>query len=49
MRPKTLGGGARYYTAAGEWNLFGTKLGPWPGGGYRMVAGAGFEPATSGL
>jgi hypothetical protein len=53
MRPSTLGE-ERFYVAEGEWNL----LGGFPGTGptrqpsdwrVRMVAGAGFEPATFGL
>jgi DNA invertase Pin-like site-specific DNA recombinase len=53
MQPSTVGA-ERFYVAEGEWNL----LGSFPGTGptrqpsdwrVRMVAGAGFEPATFGL
>ena len=44
----------RHYTAIGEWDLLGEYPGTgrarhFPGGRARLVAGAGFEPATFGL
>ena len=44
--------GKRFYVAAGDWNLLGNELGPPDEAApvsFRMVAGAGFEPATFGL
>ena len=53
MRPDGRGA-ARHYVASGQWDFVGTRLetGQAPGlldRGACMVAGAGFEPATSGL
>ncbi len=53
LMPVTAGG-ERFYVAEGEWNLLGTgtemgRAGRLLSGPARMVAGAGFEPATSGL
>ena len=54
MTPSEADGKA-FYVAEGEWNMFGgLKNGPQLTDGeegqyFRMVAGAGFEPATFGL
>ena len=53
MRPSTVGA-ERFYVAEGEWNLLGSLPGTGPtrqpsDWRVRMVAGAGFEPATFGL
>ena len=47
-------GAERFYVADGEWNLLGSLPGTGPtrqpsDWRVRMVAGAGFEPATFGL
>ena len=53
LRPATAGG-VRYYVASGQWDFIGQgpqteRVPGLLGRGTRMVAGAGFEPATSGL
>jgi DNA invertase Pin-like site-specific DNA recombinase len=53
MQPRQVGQ-HRFYQAEGEWNLFGGLPETGPNGQssdwrVRMVAGAGFEPATFGL
>ena len=51
LEPKERSG-KRFYVAAGNWNLLANELGPPDEAApvsFRMVAGAGFEPATFGL